>query len=138
MPRILVMGRHFLVAGIAMLAASTAVIAKPDKQEGATGHGAVGCPPGLQKKNAPCMPPGRYKKLFEIGERVPTGYKGLMPYGALPYGLRMGYGGTLDRQARYVFSAKPIVVAGKSLTPARNTGKLSPNRGVVVLREAAR
>jgi len=79
-----------------MLAAGGAAAAKPDHAgngkgksrppavagNGPVGYGAGGCPPGLQK-NELCMPPGRYKKLFEIGERVPKGYDGLRSYGPL-------------------------------------------------------
>ncbi|NUS99699.1 MAG: hypothetical protein HOP96_01830 [Sphingomonas sp.] len=49
------------------------------------------------------MPPGQYRKLFEIGQRVPAGYKGLIPYSALPFDVRMAYGGALDPEARYVY-----------------------------------
>lgn len=104
------MGRLLLVASIAMLGASAPIFAKPDHPKpgggkvnsSPVGYGAGGCPPGLQGKNTACMPPGRFKKLFEIGERVPSGYKGLVPYSALPYDLRMGYGGALDPRAHYV------------------------------------
>ncbi|WP_395621813.1 hypothetical protein [Sphingomonas daechungensis] len=108
------MGRLLLVASFAMLGATAMASAKPDhanqgsgKSRAANsspvGYGAGGCPPGLKGKNVSCMPPGRYKKLFEIGQRVPSSFKGLMPYSALPYDLRMGYGGALDRSARYVY-----------------------------------
>ena len=71
--------------------------------DGQVGYRAGGCPPGLQKKNELCVPPGRYKKLFEVGQRVPKGYEGLRSYSALPYELRMRHGGTLDPQARYIY-----------------------------------
>jgi hypothetical protein len=109
------MGRLFLVAGIAMLVASGSLVAKSNH----SGRGqakpaasvsvsipltlAEGCPPGLKNKNVPCLPPGRYKKQFEIGQKVPAGYKGLIRYDALPHDLRMGYGGALDPDARYVY-----------------------------------
>ena len=108
------MEKAFLIAGIAMLAAGTAA-AKTDHarngkgrppvvaDNGPVGYGAGGCPPGLQKKNELCMPPGRYKKLFEIGQRVPKGYEGLRSYNSLPYELRMRHGGALDPQARYIY-----------------------------------
>ena len=75
----------------------------PVVDNGPVGYGAGGCPPGLQKKNELCMPPGRYKKLFEIGQRVPKGYDGLRSYNSLPYELRMRHGGALDPQARYIY-----------------------------------
>ena len=107
------MGRHFLVAALAIIVASGSFVARADQP----GHGggkpaksvsvplgtAESCPPGLKDKNVPCLPPGRYKKQFEIGEHVPAGYKGLMRYDALPYEMRMGYGGALDPGARYVY-----------------------------------
>jgi hypothetical protein len=108
------MGRPFLVAGIAMLAAAGTAEAKPDHakngrdrpvavDKGPVGYGVGGCPPGLQKKNDSCMPPGRYKKLFEVGQRVPKGYDGLRSYNALPYELRMRHGGSLDPRASYIY-----------------------------------
>lgn len=104
------MGRHLLVAGIAILAVSGPAEAKPDQakhEHGVgkqpVGYGAGGCPPGLRRKNAQCLPPGQHKKLFDIGERVPSGYKGLMGYNALPHELRMQYGGALDPRARYIY-----------------------------------
>ena len=98
-----------------MLAAAGSAAAKPDHagngkskppvvvDKGPVGYGVGGCPPGLQKKNEHCVPPGRYKKLFEIGQRVPKGYDGLRSYNALPYELRMRHGGALDPQARYIY-----------------------------------
>jgi hypothetical protein len=106
------MGRLFLIAGAAILACSGPAFAKPDhakqnKQERyerqPVGYGAGGCPPGLRRKNPECMPPGQHKKLFEVGQRVPTGYKGLTRYNALPYELRRQYGGSLDPRARYIY-----------------------------------
>ena len=108
------MGRHLLVAGVAMLAAAGVAQAKPDHAKNGkdrpvvvdnhpVGYGIGGCPPGLKKKNELCMPPGRYKKLFEVGQRVPKGYSGLQPYNALPYELRMRHGGLLDPSANYIY-----------------------------------
>lgn len=103
------MGRLFLVAGIAMLVASGSIAArtdhsaKPAPSVSIPLNYAEGCPPGLKNKNVPCLPPGRYKKQFEIGQKIPSGYKGLIRYDALPYELRMGYGGALDPDARYVY-----------------------------------
>lgn len=108
------MGRYLIVAGIAMLAAAGTAQAKPDHAKGGkdqpavvdngpVGYGVGGCPPGLKKKNDLCMPPGRYKKLFEVGQRVPKSYDGLRSYNALPYELRMRHGGSLDPRAQYIY-----------------------------------
>ena len=110
------MKRIILLAGAAMLATTGAASAKPPHAShgkahaqggyghaGKPGHGVGGCPPGLAKKNPQCMPPGQYKKLFELGQRVPYGYQGLLGYNALPYDLRNGYGSRLDPYGRYVY-----------------------------------
>ena len=102
--------KQALIAAVAALALAAPVHAKPDHakhsrsiEKGRVGYGVGGCPPGLRNKNAQCMPPGQYKKLFEIGQRVPSGQKGLMRYDALPRELRMQYGGALDPKARYLY-----------------------------------
>ena len=76
------MGRYILVASIAMIACAGMANAKPEhaghgknKHDWAAngdpvGYGAGGCPPGLRSKNPDCMPPGQYKKQFEVGQRV--------------------------------------------------------------------
>jgi hypothetical protein len=113
------MGRLILVAGIAIIVCGGTVQAKPDhagqrKDKSATvpsgppGFGVGGCPPGLRSKNPQCLPPGQYKKLFEIGQRVPSGYGGLRSYGALPRELRMRHGGALDPNARYIYDQNYI------------------------------
>ena len=66
------------------------------------GYGMNGCPPGLAKKPQ-CMPPGQYKKQFELGQRVPLGYKGLLGYNSLPYQMRSQYGSALDPRSRYIY-----------------------------------
>jgi len=70
--------------------------------EGPVGYGVGGCPPGLAKKNPPCVPPGIARQQFAIGQRIPLGYNGLMPYNALPYDLRSQYGG-LNPYDRYIY-----------------------------------
>ena len=109
------MGRYILVASIAMIACAGMATAKPEHaghgknnhdlaaNGDPVGYGAGGCPPGLRSKNPECMPPGQYKKQFEVGQRVPKGYDGLRSYNSLPYEMRMRYGGTLDPQARYIY-----------------------------------
>ena len=77
------MGRLLSVAGIAILVASGSAWAKPDEashgkhergyDKQPVGYGAGGCPPGLRRKNAQCLPPGQHKKLFDVGQRVRRG-----------------------------------------------------------------
>jgi hypothetical protein len=91
-----------LIAGAAALASAGAASAKPPHaNHGAKGHVAGHCPPGLAKKNPACMPPGQYKKLFEVGQRVPLGYNGLLGYNAVPHDLRSRY--QLDPYGRYIY-----------------------------------
>ena len=66
------------------------------------GYGVNGCPPGLAKKPM-CMPPGQYKKQFEVGQRLPLGQRGLLGYNALPYDMRARYGDMLDPRSRYMY-----------------------------------
>ena len=105
-----------LIAGAAALASAGPAIAKPNHAKhnkgqharvlqdhrGHVGYGTGGCPPGLAKKNPQCMPPGQHKKLFNVGQRVPYGYNGLLGYDSLPYDLRSRYGGGLDPYSRYI------------------------------------
>ena len=100
------MKKILLLAGIATLASANPALAKPghgNSGHGHVGYGTGGCPPGLAKKNAACMPPGQYKKLFEVGQRVPYGYNGLIGYNALPYGVRDQYSSVLDPRSRYIY-----------------------------------
>ena len=100
-----------LLAGTTLLAAAPAH-SKPDHSNhgdkahhaqghGAHGYGKGGCPPGLAKKNAECMPPGQHKKLFNVGQRLPRGYNAYTSYNRIPYDLRRQYG--LDRDDRYIY-----------------------------------
>lgn len=107
-----------LIAGAAALASAGPALAKPahaghGKNPGnvplaAQGFGAQygkgkgGCPPG-HSKNPLCMPPGQYKKMFEIGQSVPLGYRRLVGYNALPQALRNHYGPQLDPASRYAY-----------------------------------
>jgi hypothetical protein len=104
------MKKLILLASIATIGSAVPASAKPGHtghaahdQNGPIGYGTGGCPPGLAKKNPRCMPPGQYKKLFQVGQRVPNGYDGLMGYNALPYDIRNQYGSALDPQSRYIY-----------------------------------
>ncbi len=108
------MKKLILIAGAAALGFAGPALAKPGHGNGhgnphaygPAGYGA--CPPGLAKKNPPCMPPGQAKKLFGIGQRVPLGYQGLLGYNSLPYNLRDYYGSRLDPRARYIYDQNYI------------------------------
>ena len=102
-----------LLVGAAALASTAPALAKPGKGkghhgnhhaqgiDGPIGYGVGGCPPGLAKKAPKCVPPGQHKKLFALGQQVPSGYNGFTPYGALPYDLRNQYG--LSDDYRYIY-----------------------------------
>ena len=106
-----------LIAGAAALVSAGPAIAKPNHaKHGNKGHharviggdhpfapGVDGCPPGLAKKTPRCVPPGQAKHLFNVGQRVPLGYRGLLGYDALPYDLRTRYGAGLDPYSRYIY-----------------------------------
>jgi hypothetical protein len=108
------MKKLFLIAGAAALGFAGPVLAKPGHGNGhgpamaVPGYGAAGCPPGLAKKNPPCIPPGQAKKLFGIGQQVPLGYNGLLGYNSLPYNLRDYYGRQLDPRSRYIYDQNYI------------------------------
>ena len=110
------MKQALLIAGAMALASASPAFAKPGKGHGHDNHpahanqgkgslygkGLGGCPPG-HAKNSECMPPGQYKKLFNVGQRVPLGYRGLLAYNALPYDLRNRYGTRIDPRSRYIY-----------------------------------
>jgi hypothetical protein len=92
-----------LITGVLTLALAAPAAAKPGKGQGhgdhgkhgshqMYGYGAGGCPPGLAKKNALCMPPGHFKKLYRVGQRYPSGYGNLWSYNQIPLDLRSQYG----------------------------------------------
>lgn len=109
------MKKILLIASAASLVVAGAAQARPPHAKG-KGHGnhagqtmagpfgyaGANCPPGLAKKSPACIPPGQAKKMFNVGQRVPYGYDGLLGYGALPYDLRQQYGG-LDPYSRYIY-----------------------------------
>ena len=101
-----------LLTGAALLVSTGPAYAKPNHSKhsakthqahvlGAQGYGQGGCPKGLAKKNAECMPPGQHKKLFNVGQRLPKGYNAYTPYNQIPYDLRRQYG--LNDNDRYIY-----------------------------------
>lgn len=65
------------------------------------GYGTNNCPPGLARKNAMCMPPGQFKKLYNVGQRFPARYGNLWGYNQIPADLRSRYG--FGQDARYYY-----------------------------------
>jgi hypothetical protein len=59
---------------------------------GPVGYGVGGCPPGLAKKNPPCVPPGQAKKIYGVGQRLPLGFGTPYAYNRIPYDVRSRYG----------------------------------------------
>lgn len=78
--------RPLILVVIATLAMGTgAALAGNDKGKGArhSGPGIIAnCPPGLAKKNPPCVPPGQAKKAYSahrphynVGDRINSDYR---------------------------------------------------------------
>ncbi len=66
--------------------------------KGKAGH----CPPGLAKKNVPCVPPGQAKKLYRNGDFINNDYRWINdPY---RYGLNRG---SYVRAGDYVYRVDP-------------------------------
>lgn len=100
------------IAGAAALALSASAVAKPGNGHGNphggdygqgynSGYGTGNCPPGLAKKNNGCQPPGQARKSYNVGQRLPYGYRAYTPYNQIPYDLRNQY--NLDPTGRYVY-----------------------------------
>lgn len=106
------MKQLLILAGATALLSAGPAYAKPNQAKGhgkahhgqnhndggyyAPGIGA--CPPGLAKKNPPCMPPGQAKRLG-VGQRYPYAAQSLFGYNQLPYDMRSRY--EYDPYSRY-------------------------------------
>jgi hypothetical protein len=101
------MKHTLMLIGAATLAFGAPALAKPGNghgnghgyghqnaygANGPMGYGVGGCPPGLAKKNPPCVPPGIAKQQFAIGQRFVRGTLNPYAYGQIPYDLRSQYG----------------------------------------------
>ena len=71
-------------------------------------YGVNACPPGLAAKNNGCLPPGQARRLFTMGQRIPTGYNFYTPYSDIPLAYRDQYGLTTD--GRYIYRDDSIYV----------------------------
>lgn len=105
------MKQAFLILGASALAFGSPALAQPGHGKGkgphrnhsAMGHygPAIGCPPGLAKKNNGCLPPGQAKKLYNIGQRFPSGYGYPWSYNQIPHDIRSRYGFDPDYNYHY-------------------------------------
>ena len=104
------MKQTLLLLGATAFALSAPAAAKPGKGHGSHGkhsshqmygYGTGNCPPGLAKKNAMCMPPGQFKKLYNVGQRYPSNYGNLWSYNQIPLDLRGQYG--FNQDSRYYY-----------------------------------
>lgn len=102
-----------LVLPIAAMADAPGFAGAP-KSVAAMTVSAKGCPPGLAKKNPPCVPPGQARKAYEqdyrVGERLPDGFIILRTpsrYGLDPrrtYYERDGYVVHVDRETGQILN----------------------------------
>lgn len=60
------------------------------------------CPPGLDKRNNGCTPPGQAKKQYDIGQRYNTNFGNAWSYNQIPDALRTQY--NLDPSDRYYYN----------------------------------
>lgn len=60
------------------------------------------CPPGLAKKGNGCLPPGRAKKMYNIGQKYNRDLGSNWSYNQIPDQLRSQY--SLDRNAQYYYN----------------------------------
>jgi hypothetical protein len=74
-------------------------------------YGVNDCPPGLAAKNNGCLPPGQARRMFSLGQRVPSGYNYYTPYGSIPLAYRDRYG--LVNDGRYIYRDGAIYVVDR-------------------------
>ena len=60
------------------------------------------CPPGLAKKGNGCLPPGRAKKMYNVGQRYNRNFGNLWSYNQIPLELRNQY--SFDPSDRYYYN----------------------------------
>jgi hypothetical protein len=71
-------------------------------------YGANACPPGLAAKHNGCLPPGQARKIFNVGQRVPTGYNFYTRYSEIPLAYRNRYG--LTDAYQYIYRDQSVYV----------------------------
>lgn len=76
--------RHLIMlAGAIAMVATTPLLAQG--QGRGRGHGGAhpgfqprashACPPGLARQGTGCLPPGQARRLFDVGQRIPTSFR---------------------------------------------------------------
>jgi hypothetical protein len=99
------MSRIATLAALIALAASPALADKP-RHKGKGAHAApYACPPGLAKKNPPCVPPGlaRAGHDYREGDRIRDGYVVLRD----PWRYRLDPDGTYWRVGDALYRVNP-------------------------------
>ena len=99
-----------LAAGAIAIAAAPPAFAKPGKSKGhhAGPVAAKGCPPGLAKKRNGCLPPGQARKLYRVGQRIPTGYRHYSDFDDIPLAYRDRFG--IPTGQRYIYRDNVVYV----------------------------
>ena len=100
-----------LIAGAIAIAAAPPAFAKPGKGKGnphAGPVGATGCAPGLARKRNGCLPPGQARKLYNLGQRIPTGYRYYSDFDDIPLAYRDRYGIPIGQ--RYIYRDNTVYV----------------------------
>lgn len=68
--------------------------------------GAV-CPPGLEKRIPPCIPPGQVNREFRLGQRLPLTYRFFTDFDAIPLAVRNEFG--IPVGYRYIYRPNDVV-----------------------------
>ena len=99
-----------LAAGAIAIAAAPPAFAKPGKGKGhdASRAAVAGCPPGLAKKRNGCLPPGQARKLYRVGQRIPTGYRHYSDFDDIPLVYRDRFGIPIGQ--RYIYRDNVVYV----------------------------
>jgi hypothetical protein len=71
-------------------------------------YGVNDCPPGLAAKNNGCLPPGQARKMFALGQRIPTGYNFYTPYEDIPLAYRDRFG--IPTGYQYIYRDRSVYV----------------------------
>lgn len=78
-----------------------------DRQEAMMNRwGGASCPPGLAKREPPCIPPGQVGRAFREGQRLPVNYRWYTPWSDISGDWRTQY--NLDDDYRYIVQERYI------------------------------